>query len=791
MALSRTAYLEVRYGGNDLNAGYFNPAGGSPGTDYSLQDSPQVTIDGATVTAAVHTTTTQINITGVTVSSAWNRNGLRITGGTATAGLYEITAVDVGNNRVTVDRSAGTAAQTVQGRMGGALATAGQASALINLAGAAIMCKYNASDYLITSVSSNVSGGCVTLSDGVILCGYDTTRSLSNTDANKPTFKATLSATTIFGSADAQVRNVRLDGDNQTTSRGFHSSFSGHQLRCEGVNLTNGFIAGGQSSYCKATGCSGAAVFSGTGVRKYCVAMNNTVTGFSGGSNFNCMSLNNTGATSDGFTNPKTANRCVAYGNGRDGFRVTTSNSVFELTNCASEGNTGYGYQEASGFSRLVLNKCADHGNTARSLDSTVDIVDLDPITGGGSLFTNAAGGDFSPAAALKGVAFPSVMLDGTTANYEDVGAAQAESETPVPPDAGDIREGVVVNGVTGTNVMADPNYYLTTGPGYGEDGTEYDGLATLPAAGDVDSTAADYGVFGSLTDPTLVVPAEEDVLLGVDYGAGGTEFEGTADQLTAASLQAGLDTWFAANVPDVNVVEVLGEAAEPDDMTELTIADAVWDELLAGHATAGSAGATLSAVPTAATVATAVWANSTRVLTAGTNIALAKGTGVTGFNDLDAAGVRSAVGLAAANLDAKFALTATATSIATLAEDVTLVLEDTGTTIPTTLATLATASVLAAVQAKTDNLPTDPADHSLIMAAIAALPSSTTVAASVWSHDFGSSRTAEYFQKGGFSRTERTATTFVVYDVDDTTPLASAVASEDISLRSLATVNP
>lgn len=46
------------------------------------------------------------------------------------------------------------------------------------------------------------------------------------------------------------------------------------------------------------------------------------------------------------------------------------------------------------------------------------------------------------------------------------------------------------------------------------------------------------------------------------------------------------------------------------------------------------------------------VWAVATRLLTAGTNIVLAKGTGVTGFNDLDAAGVRSAVGLASANLD-------------------------------------------------------------------------------------------------------------------------------------------
>lgn len=46
------------------------------------------------------------------------------------------------------------------------------------------------------------------------------------------------------------------------------------------------------------------------------------------------------------------------------------------------------------------------------------------------------------------------------------------------------------------------------------------------------------------------------------------------------------------------------------------------------------------------------VWSVSTRLLTAGTNIALAKGTGVTGFNDLSAADVRAAVGLASANLD-------------------------------------------------------------------------------------------------------------------------------------------
>src|SRR3989337_1635976 len=38
------------------------------------------------------------------------------------------------------------------------------------------------------------------------------------------------------------------------------------------------------------------------------------------------------------------------------------------------------------------------------------------------------------------------------------------------------------------------------------------------------------------------------------------------------------------------------------------------------------------------------VWGTAARVLTAGTNIALAKGTGVTGFNDLSAADVNAEV---------------------------------------------------------------------------------------------------------------------------------------------------
>lgn len=90
------------------------------------------------------------------------------------------------------------------------------------------------------------------------------------------------------------------------------------------------------------------------------------------------------------------------------------------------------------------------------------------------------------------------------------------------------------------------------------------------------------------------------------------------------------------------------------------TVASAVWDAARASHTTGGSFGEGVASVQgavtgavasvsgavgsiasggiAAATFATgaldAVWSTATRVLTAGTNIVLAKDTGVTGFND-------------------------------------------------------------------------------------------------------------------------------------------------------------
>lgn len=108
-----------------------------------------------------------------------------------------------------------------------------------------------------------------------------------------------------------------------------------------------------------------------------------------------------------------------------------------------------------------------------------------------------------------------------------------------------------------------------------------------------------------------------------------------------------------------------------------------------------------IAAASFAANALDAVWSTATRLLTAGTNIVLAKGTGVTGFNDLSAAQVNAEVDQAISD-----AALATAGALATV---------DT---------------VVDAIQAKTDTLPTDPADASDIAAAFGTVNSTLATVA-------------------------------------------------------------
>ncbi|RWG02562.1 hypothetical protein [Mesorhizobium sp.] len=208
---------------------------------------------------------------------------------------------------------------------------------------------------------------------------------------------------------------------------------------------------------------------------------------------------------------------------------------------------------------------------------------------------------------------------------------------------------------------------------------------ATVDANGRVDvsaiqgtsQTARDIGASVLLSSGTGT--GQVSLTAGV-VSANATQIAGAA--VNTASAQLG-----------VNVVNAGGTAWNSGAITANTFA----------------AGA-ITAAKFAANALDAVWSTATRVLTAGTNIVLAKGTGITGFNDLDALGVRGAVGMAAANLDTQLAaLSGNDTTIntnvlavntklgapagASVSADIAAVKADTG-----------------AIKPKTDNLPAAPA---------------------------------------------------------------------------------
>lgn len=151
-------------------------------------------------------------------------------------------------------------------------------------------------------------------------------------------------------------------------------------------------------------------------------------------------------------------------------------------------------------------------------------------------------------------------------------------------------------------------------------------------------------------------------------------------------------------------------------------------------------------------TAADKAWGTTTRVLSSGTNISLAKGTGVTGFNDLDAAATATAVWNAATasygsagsygllietNLDVPVSTVSggsgtsdwTANQVTAIAAILGVPASGTTPTDPTTGILDTIRDLVVLVKAKTDNLPVDPADASDIAASFSGVTTSLSSA--------------------------------------------------------------
>lgn len=455
MAISGNAVWEVRpTNGVDTNSGGF--VTGASGTDYSQQAAAQYALTGLTTAAA--------NAIILSASAAADMVGniIRITGGTNfTAGLYQITAVSVGVS-ITVDRNVTTAAGAAgTANIGGAVQTIGQMSTILatsnqNAPGMIVWVKAEATITTGAQISFNPGGG--TGANPYQLNGYTTTRG----DNGQVTIQATAGSgfgmLSLSPSGALFVRNFIFDGNSRTGITGIFINNAFSELEnCKAMNCTTSgfsFVSNDNKAFrCQATANAiGFTCDFGNGANIFieCVAYANTGPGFSAavGLFLRCISANNTGGSSDGFGSALSSNsryciliNCLAYANGRDGFRFNSSITCTTIVqNCISYGNSGKDFQCVTNLPH-VGSLTADYNAYVTSTNWTAGAHDVtlsgDPTTAGGSnnfALNNTAGAG----AACRAAGFPGVLTIGGT-GYQDIGALQHQ-------DAGGSTTTYVIN---------------------------------------------------------------------------------------------------------------------------------------------------------------------------------------------------------------------------------------------------------------------------------------------------------------------------------------------------------
>ena len=399
MALSALTVLEVRRTGSDTNGGGF--VTGAAGTDWSQQDSPQYS-----VTDGVATGNTVVSSASAAFGTDVVGNLVYLQGGTGSlvAGWYQITARTSGS--ITLDRNV-AAGTGITLKIGGALASPGQAGAIATVSGMRTYIKYNASPYVATSASTNIAGGCVLGTAGTFWIGYDTVRTLYQLPSNRPTFQlnAGVSTAVLFTgtAANYALQSVILDCNNQTASRA--GLMSGEYFNVKAMNgkwnAAGGVIqdnSAGRAILVEVSNCtltSTANALKMNGSAYFCWTHDNTVATVNHAlvavNAIGCLSYKNLGG--GGFGSIAMALNCVSYGNAQHGFFPYNIGGTY--MNCIAESNGTLGW--FGGTSRYTLINSASYLNgTARSSVTTGAVFDIGAILGTGSFFTNAAAADFS-----------------------------------------------------------------------------------------------------------------------------------------------------------------------------------------------------------------------------------------------------------------------------------------------------------------------------------------------------------------------------------------------------------
>lgn len=439
MALSGEVWFEVRSDGNDNNGGGFKQ--GATGTDRSQQAASHATLTAASL---VNATTTIIDVDSgdYTCTDADVGNLLQIHGGTATAGTYEITARSA--QQWTLDRSAGTAGQTVVGDMGGARATIQSALDTYDNADQMVWVK-KTSGYTITAGITVPTVG--TFTDRKRIVGYNTTRGDADTigSSNRPTITVSGSSIVAFTLSDSgtSLENFIINCNSQTTSTGV--VISTNYQTCYNVTVqnatSNGFNrTGGNDIFivgCEVDSCTGgtAAFFSNGGRVAYvdCWSHDNSVDGFksNAATQFKrCRSTNNTGQGYDLTGVSIELRNCVAHGNSSHGLDVGQNypSIIVAIEDCIFTNNGGYGIDfttahTESSFEISQIRNNAFRSNTSGDIGTWDDPhnADAPKITLTADPYTNAASDDYT----LNNTAGGGAACRNAGVNDFDVGYSQ------------------------------------------------------------------------------------------------------------------------------------------------------------------------------------------------------------------------------------------------------------------------------------------------------------------------------------------------------------------------------
>lgn len=309
--------------------------------------------------------------------------------------------------------------------------------------------------------------------------------------------------------------------------------------------------------------------------------------------------------------------------------------------------------------------------------------------------------------------------------------------------------------------------------------------LSAAEVNAQVDAALLDYdgptkaemdGAFAALNDLSAAeVNAEVDTALADYDGPTKAEMDSAFTEIKGATFSGATDSLEAIRDRG-DVAWITGGAGSAPTAGE--IADAVWDEAIADHLTAGSTGASLNAAGGSGDPWVTALPGSYTAGQAGKILAdILTDTGTTipasisGLNDLSAGDVRTAIGLSSANLD---------TQLSAIDTVVDAILEDTGATIPGLVASLndlSAADIRTAVGLSSADLDTQ----------LAALPTAVENADTLLNRDMSAvsdtnARTPLNALRFLRNKWSVTGTTLTVTQEDDTTAAWTATLTADAS---------